>query len=494
MQSISLAHQVDFEGWRNAARSLAVGEVPPDSVIWSVGAPDDLFASADPPPDMPAAPGPAFSVPRPLIDLAQTVIQARDPERFALLYGLIWRVRHGERTIVQDVTDPMVTRARQLAQSVRRDTHKMRAFLRFRAVTMQDETRYVAWFEPEHFIVEANADFFIRRFATMVFSILTPYRSLHWTGREHEFGPGADRSEVPDDDALERYWRAYFGAIFNPARLKVSAMTSEMPRKYWRNLPEAAAIPELVRSAAGRTQTMLEQHTMPVIPAAARSSSSRPPASRPTPQAAPGDGPAGRTIPEAGSMQALRQDAAGCRRCPLWEPATQTVFGEGPSDARLMMVGEQPGDQEDLAGRPFVGPAGQMLDRAILEAGIDRQSVYVTNAVKHFKFEPRGKRRIHQKPDQTEVVACAGWLSEERRIVAPALLVMLGVTAARAVLGRAVTISRERGRPIALEGNQQGLVTVHPSYLLRLPDEDAKRREYAAFVADLKQARSLLEA
>ena len=484
MQSIALAHQVDFEGWRNAARRLATDNVPPSSVLWSVGAPDDLFSSDAAPPDPAAAPAPAFPVPRPLVELAQTVIQAQDPERFALLYGLIWRVRQGERAIVQDVTDPMVTRARQLAQSVRRDTHKMRAFVRFRAVTMEDETRYVAWFEPEHFIVEANADFFIRRFATMVFSILTPYRSLHWTGQERQFGPGADRSEVPDDDALERYWRAYFGAIFNPARLKISAMTSEMPRKYWRNLPEAAAIPELVRSAAGRTQTMLEQNTMPTTT----------PAARPTPQAAPIGSELRHSIPEAGSMQALRHEAAGCRRCPLWEPATQTVFGEGPSDARMMMVGEQPGDQEDLAGRPFVGPAGQMLDRAILEAGIDRQIVYVTNAVKHFKFEPRGKRRIHQKPDQTEVVACAGWLSEERRIVAPALLVMLGVTAARAVLGRPVTISRERGRPIALDGNQQGLVTVHPSYLLRLPDEDAKRREYAAFVADLKQARALLEA
>ncbi len=200
---------------------------------------------------------------------------------------------------------------------------------------------------------------------------------------------------------------------------------------------------------------------------------------------------------QPGSLAALAEAAAGCRRCALWEPATQVVFGEGPEHARMMMVGEQPGDQEDLAGRPFVGPAGQLLDRAIVEAGIDRREVYVTNAVKHFKFEPRGKRRIHAKPDLTEIAACSGWLVEERRAVRPALLVMLGATAARAVLGRTVTISRERSRPIALPdqfgSNAQGLVTVHPSYLLRLPDEDAKRREYAAFVEDLKQARALLE-
>ena len=164
----------------------------------------------------------------------------------------------------------------------------------------------------------------------------------------------------------------------------------------------------------------------------------------------------------------------------------------------MMMVGEQPGDQEDLAGRPFVGPAGQLLDRAIREAGIDRAAVYVTNAVKHFKFEPRGKRRIHAKPDLVEIRACNGWLEEERRAVKPALVVMLGATAARAVLGRAVTIGRERSRPLSLPdsfgANTQGLVTVHPSFLLRLPDEEAKQREYAAFVADLKQARTLLDA
>ena len=487
MKTIVLAHQVDFEGWRQAARALAVAGTEPEAVIWSVGAPDDLFAAtaADTRPQAApgAAPEAAFSLPRQLIEFAQTVIQAREPQRFALLYGLIWRAYHGERAIVQDAADPQVNRALRLAQSVRRDTHKMRAFLRFRAVETDDATRYVAWFEPEHYIVEANADFFIRRFATMVFTILTPYRSLHWTGEERTFGPGADPSQVPDDDALARYWQAYFSAIFNPARLKISAMTSEMPRKYWRNLPEAAAIPELVRGAAERTRTMLEQPTMPRTA----------PADRAAPRASDTGVPVSRET-SPGTIEAAAAQAAGCRRCPLWEPATQTVFGEGPADAKLMMVGEQPGDQEDLAGRPFVGPAGQLLDRAMREAGIDRRTVYVTNAVKHFKFEPRGKRRIHQKPDQTEIVACAGWLAEERRIVAPRLLLMLGATAARAVLGRAVTIARERGRPVALDAATQGMITVHPSYLLRLPDEEAKRREYAAFVADLSQVRALLQA
>lgn len=487
MEAVSLAHEVDLAGWRDATRRLVLAGVPPEHVVWSVGAPDDLFAWAPgaPPaaaaaaavaaPATATAPG-AFSVERALVELAGAVIQARDPERFALLYRLVWRAHAGEKHLARQVTDPEVQRAIRLAQSVRRDTHKMRAFLRFRAVEAPEGTRHVAWFEPDHFILEANATFFVRRFATMVFSILTPYRSFHWTGEAKAFGPGACRADVPDDDALERVWRTYYGAIFNPARVKLQAMRSEMPKKYWRNLPEAAVIPELVRAAGSRVATMVAQEVRPMAAGVRKV---------PEPAVAT-EAPLPETLPE------LARAAAACRRCDLWSHATQTVFGEGPADARMMMVGEQPGDQEDLAGRPFVGPAGQLLDRAIAEAGIDRREVYVTNAVKHFKFEPRGKRRIHQKPDLSEIGACSVWIEAERRAVRPAVTVLLGATAARAVLGRAITIGRERGRAIAHGGNTQVLVTVHPSYLLRLPDEAAKVREYANFVADLRTAHALL--
>ncbi len=472
--AVVLAHEVDWGGWRDAARRLALDGVPPEDVVWSVHSPDDLFAAdAETPP--PTPPTGTFNVPRALVDLAQTVIQANEPARFALLYTLLWRANRGERHVLEQVTDPEVQRAQRLAQAVRRDTHKMRAFVRFREVAEPEGTRYVAWFEPDHFIVEANAAFFVRRFATMVWSILTPYRSAHWNGEDVSFTPGATRADIPDDDKLEAYWRAYYSSIFNPARLKIGAMTSEMPRKYWRNLPEAAAIPDLIRGAAGRVAAMVET---PMF-------SDAKPARVAEPVAAAG--------PET-PLRAAALEAAGCRACKLWEPATQTVFGEGPADARLMFVGEQPGDQEDLAGRPFIGPAGKMFDTALAEAGIDRSTAYVTNAVKHFKFEPRGKRRIHSKPDTSDINACRFWLDLERREVKPAVTVLLGATAARAVLGRAVTISRERGQPIPLDGNTQVLVTVHPSFLLRLPDEESRAREYAAFVADLKHAASLLAA
>jgi probable DNA metabolism protein len=466
MQSVVLKHQVDFEGWRLAARALALGDVPPEHVVWSVEEAADLFAE---PAALPQSAG-QFSVPRALVTLAETVIQAREPARFGLLYALVWRAHRGEKRILGDAADPLVQRLTRLAASIRRDTHKMRAFLRFREVPTADGLRYAAWFEPDHYIVEANAGFFVRRFATMHWSILTPYRSVHWDGESVRLGDGASKSAMPDDDALETYWRAYFASIFNPARLKIRAMTSEMPKKYWQNLPEAAAIPELIRMARERTETMV---AAPVI------SPERP--KRPVAAAQPA------------APGSLAEEAAACRRCDLWRHATQTVFGEGPTDARIMLIGEQPGDQEDLAGRPFVGPAGKMLNQALQEAKIDRSDVYITNAVKHFKFEPRGKRRIHATPDRTEIEICRFWLDREREILSPSVTILLGASAARAVLGRSVTISRERGRPFRLQKGM-GLVTIHPSYLLRLPDQSAKETEYHAFVRDLSATLGLLEA
>jgi uracil-DNA glycosylase len=200
------------------------------------------------------------------------------------------------------------------------------------------------------------------------------------------------------------------------------------------------------------------------------------------------------SAPTATSLSTLREEAAHCRACDLWKHATQTVFGEGAQHARIMLVGEQPGDKEDLAGHPFVGPAGLMLDRALKEAGIDRKTTYVTNAVKHFKFVPRGKIRLHQKPNTPEIKACRRWYERELASLKPALVVALGATAARCVFGRITPINESRGRLIALAEGPRALVTVHPSYLLRLSDEDAKAREYVRFVDDLKIAAAALEA
>ena len=193
-------------------------------------------------------------------------------------------------------------------------------------------------------------------------------------------------------------------------------------------------------------------------------------------------------VPEKFNLTTLAKAARTCTACHLYKRATQTVFGEGPKGATLMLLGEQPGDQEDVAGKPFVGPAGKLLDRALEEAGIQRDEVYVTNTVKHFKWEPRGKRRIHQKPNSREIAACRPWLEAELGLVRPKLLVCLGATAAQSILGPSFRVTRERGKVLKSEVAPRVLATVHPSSLLRQPDEESREREYAQFVADLRAA------
>ena len=197
-------------------------------------------------------------------------------------------------------------------------------------------------------------------------------------------------------------------------------------------------------------------------------------------------------IPEPPTLPKLREASAGCKACDLWRTGTQTVFGEGAVASEVMFVGEQPGDQEDLQGRPFVGPAGRVLDEGMVEAGIDRTKVYVTNAVKHFKWEPRGKRRIHQKPNAAEMAACRPWLEAELAVVGPRVLVALGATAAQSLLGRQFRVTKQRGIPIESELAPYVLATVHPSSILRAPDEELRRQAFAEFVGDLREVAKLL--
>ncbi|MCB2053338.1 MAG: UdgX family uracil-DNA binding protein [Geminicoccaceae bacterium] len=466
MRSVRLAHPADFDGWRDAARALDAAEVPPEEVVWRVGdEAADLFAGEAPPGARPQ--GGERRVPRRFVELARLLVCHRDEERFARAYGLLRRLRD-EPHLLAVASDPDVARAAQMEREVRRAMHKMKAFVRFRQVTPMpgDEAEtFVAWFEPEHHIVDEVAPFFARRFASMRWSILTPLRSAHWDGRTLSIAGGAGRDDAPADDRLEEVWRTYFSAIFNPARLKVRAMRSEMPRKYWHNLPEARAIGPLIRSASDRTQRMIPD-----------------PSTRNEPEREPRNEET--AMEERASLEGLQE----CRRCPLYRDATQAVGGEGPGQARIMMVGEQPGDQEDLAGRPFVGPAGRLLDRALIDAGVARESVYVTNAVKHFKFFVRGKRRIHQKPDHSEIEQCRWWLDIERELIRPELIVALGASAAFSLMRRTVTIKSVRGHIMDGPDGASLLVTVHPSYLLRLPDEAAKASEYRRFVDDLRLA------
>jgi probable DNA metabolism protein len=474
MLAVRLQSRNDFAEWRDKARRLLAAGVAPSDVVWrSADEANGLFEAGD---DMlPIVEGAIGSVPREFITLAQTVIQHSDPERFARLYTMLWRLQQDSR-ILMNAADNANSLLTNMASAVHRDAHKMKAFVRFRTVPPAGEERYVAWFEPDHYVLEATAPFFARRFAGMNWAIVTPYASAFWDLENLSFGPGGAKKDVPAHDAVEDDWTTYYAAIFNPARLKISMMKSEMPVKYWRNLPEAAGIAPLIRNARQMEQDMIAR------------AATQPPA-RHLRQKAKEISAVDEVIQ---FLPAAREAIEGCRRCPLFEHATQPVFGEGPERAEVMFVGEQPGDQEDLAGRPFVGPAGKIFDEAIEEVGIDRKKLYVTNAVKHFKFVPRGKRRIHQKPDTGEISACRYWLDMERSLVKPRIVVALGATAAQSLLGKAVSISRMRGEPIALQNGSTLIVTNHPSYLLRIPDPEAKAQERAKFLADLQLVGKLM--
>jgi DNA polymerase len=437
MQRVALVSETDWEGWRKATRSLILAGVAPEDVRWSV--------SSDGEDRHPLSEGHgSFGVSRSLVALASLAIQARNASRFDLLYRLVWRTNAGERVLLK-TDDETVRQVQRLAFAVRAETHRMRTMLRYLPVPEKDRTRYLGWYEPAHYVLEANAQLIARQFSGLTFSILTPDGGAHWDNAELRFSTGVARRTVPDDEALLSWWRAHHERLLRHSRIGTA-------------IPEAEQLDEVPR----------------------------PPDRAPV-------GPVVLPLRPDGPLHEAMQEASDCRRCALYGPATQTVFGEGPAHASVLFVGEQPGDQEDVIGRPFVGPAGQIMDRAMEEAGIDRRTVYITNAVKHFKFEPRGKRRIHKTPEAPEIQACRFWLDVELIRLRPKLVVAMGGTAARALLGRAVTVTRERGRPIALPDGQTAFVTVHPSFLLRVPDEDAKAREYRAFVADLRTVAGLVD-
>ncbi|GAB1595762.1 UdgX family uracil-DNA binding protein [Lysobacter claricitrinus] len=458
----------DLDAWRGQARVALRAGIEPESIEWNCDGTGLLggldLTEAELVRDAPAVPG-AF------MRLAQSVLAHRDPQRHALAYRLLWRVSNGEPSLLEHDADVDVRRAMQLQKAVHRDAHKMKAFVRFREVPGEPNA-FVAWYEPDHHVVDLVAPFFARRFAGMRWAILTPYRSAVWNGEALALGDGGQRSDVPNDDAGEALWRRYYASIFNPARLNPRAMRAEMPVRFWKHLPEARDLPTLMRDASRRVGEMVER-----APEPARRHVPAPVFATPVP---------------LDDLDAVRHALRDCRACPLWQPATQAVPGEGPRDARIVVIGEQPGDEEDLSGRPFTGPAGRLFDRAMVDAGLDRASVYVTNAVKHFKFQMRGKRRIHQRANAAEQAACRGWLDRELSLLRPERIICLGATAATAMLGRSFSLMRERGRWQPMGDGTAVLATVHPSWVLRQP-LDAQNDAYRGLVEDLARVRAVMD-
>ncbi|MCK0150067.1 UdgX family uracil-DNA binding protein [Marivita sp. S6314] len=462
------------DAWRDAARSLVSNDVPPEQVQWTThDAPPSLFGGST------ALPAPRpISVPRSFLSMANSVVWHSDPTRFAQLYAFLWRLRQNPQRM-QDRADVALASLRRMEKAVHRCQHKMKAFVRFRELPNGSAQRrnFAAWFEPTHHTVEPTAEFFRRRFADMNWLIATPDVTVQYADGQLDFTTGQPRPDLPPD-ASEELWITYYQNIFNPARLKISAMTSEMPKKYWRNLPEAASIPALIAGAERRaTEMALAAPTLPRAHAA--------------PAKAQVDSFASRW---SGPVDQFEADLQNCTRCPLHCHATQAVPGEGPEDASVMLVGEQPGDHEDIAGRPFVGPAGQMLDRVMHDVGLDREEMYLTNAVKHFKYKPKGKRRVHQRPNSGEVTQCRWWLNAEIARVQPKLIVALGATAAEALTGNGKAITNRSGRVERHDGVPPVLITVHPSFLLRAPSPAARSEAEDVLRRDLGAVRSMIEA
>ena len=457
--------------WRKAARVCLTDGIHPADVLWcGEGSDRDLFEG-------PGSAGGSASatVPRSFVDLAQTVCWHRDPERFARLYAFLWRLKDAPH-LMADSGDRHLARLLAMEKAVLRCQDKMRAFVRFRELGEPDDPRrsFAAWFEPTHRTVEPTAPFFARRFADMDWRIVTPERTAVFCDGALSFGPGQPKPAMPDD-ASEDLWRTYFRNIFNPARLKVRAMQSQMPKKYWKNMPEAAAIPDLTATAPARARAMAA--ALPMAPPKR--------AERVRQQVR------SRCAAWSGPAEALPAAIHGCTRCPLHLKATQAVPGEGPTNAPLMIVGEQPGDREDIAGRPFVGPAGQLFDRMAQTVGLNRSEAFVTNAVKHFKFAVRGKRRLHQRPNADEVSHCRWWLDAERAMVRPQVILALGATAAQALTGSGDDILHRRGTVERLPDGTPVLITLHPSSVLRLTDPAARAARLSAMQGDLARARSL---
>ncbi len=473
MREVVLKEPGDFAEWRSAARGLLASGIAPDDVSWR-GSAEGASLFGD---EAVVAPAGAVSLPRELLEIAERVICHRDPETAARLYRIIWRAAR-DRQLLARTTDSEIDWLRKADKAIRRDVHKMHAFVRFRRLGEEaGRESFAAWFEPTHRILRLTAPFFQRRFYGMDWAIVTPDARAIWQDETLNYGPGGTKDEVPDSDLVEDQWRTYYGAIFNPARVKIDAMRAEMPKKYWKNLPEAQDIGPLLAGAEARVERMREAAVSMANPLTDK----------------------WRTrVPEdllldddVKTLADVARAVDRCTRCPLYCNATQGVVGEGAERAQIMLVGEQPGDQEDLQGRPFVGPAGQVLNEALEEAGLDRTRLFLTNAVKHFKFEPRGKRRLHQNPTTGEIDICRWWLDKERALVQPDLIVTLGASALRGVTGKSASITSMRGAVHELEGGTKLIATIHPSFLLRLPDRERAAKERALFVADLALARKL---
>jgi uracil-DNA glycosylase family protein len=506
----------DFEAWRKFARdALRAGFRPEELDLEDATVPTTLALSIDSDDTPTGTPFLEPHVSKAFLAAAQVVAVHRDPQRWNLLYRILYRLQT-EPNLLKIETDDDIAQLIRLEAQVRRDLHKMHAFVRFRKVldpsdpserpVVIDEPlpadpdpnahhlvlatptpfgpvkteieacppaailepgdceHFLAWYQPDHRILPMAAPFFAERFAIMSWIILTPDATVSWDPAEKRlrFSEGLPRESAPAEDELETMWRSYYASIYNPARLNPKAMRSEMPVRYWKNLPELATLPTLIAQSRTRVEVMVTRQ-----------------------QSQPNAQP---YVPETHTLQALADALPGCKGCELYCHATQVVPGRGKANASLMLIGEQPGDQEDQQGEPFVGPAGKVLDRILGDLGIPRSALFVTNAVKHFKFVQRGKTRLHQNPRMSEIMACRPWLLAEIEAVKPKVVLCLGASASKSLLGGTFALMKDHGKLMQTPFADRVYATIHPSAVLRARDEENRRKLEDFLTQDLSRA------
>lgn len=453
---------MDFESWRTQAREYLTQGFKPSPDLWEKS--QSLMLSIN---DIQTPSKQILNpkVPKDFLNLAEYASYAKDEDRWDLLYRLLYRLQHENHNLLKVLVDDDIRRLQLLNKSVRRDIHKMHAFVRFKKVEVKveanEEERYLAWHQAEHYIVKPGTPFFVRRFGDKPWSIYTPYESAHWDLKELTFGPGMSQRDFNVKDPFDEMWKTYYKSIYNPSRLKIKMMKTEMAPKYWAGLPEAEIIRDLIRETPKRLQDMASQETYLA------------------------------KVPHTKNWMELKQAALQCQACPLFAKAHQTVFGEGNINSPIMIVGEQPGDEEDLKGKVFVGPAGQLFEFILKELGIDRSTIYITNAVKHFKWTPKlvngVEMRIHQKATGKEMHACKPWLEAEINKVKPKVIIALGVTAGTSLWGRLVQINKERGQLYTTSPYAPTLIlSWHPSAILRAFSEEDRQKKLQQLKEDLR--------
>ena len=443
-----------FMSWREKARQLLSKKIHFNDIEWTTEETGMFFGEFWQ--DIEVKEGPR--VPREFMDLAISVSAFRDESTWSLLYRSLYRLVFEENRLLENPLDADVMELQARAKLVSRDIHKMKAFVRFKEVQSEEGTIYMAWHNPDHRIIRLAAPFFKDRFNGMKWIIMTNDETANWNGEELTFSEGVPKEKAPAFDDKEDLWKTYYKAIFNPARIKISAMKKELPVRHWKTLPETELITSLIQEAPDRLEEFYESQ---------------------------------RKAPEVqySTLAEMNAALAKCRACGICENATAPVTGLGPVNPKMMIIGEQPGNEEDLQGKPFIGPAGGVLNDALKRVGLDRTDMYLTNAVKGFKYLPKAHMRWHKGASISEITTCKSWLKKEIELVKPDTIVCLGRSAALSIVGKMVKIEDVRGRWFESAFAKNTIILPHPASILR--DMNDKEKAFEDFVEDWKSLKNL---